>query len=188
MEAKADGLSSTISCSGYLGGFRLPCPLYKQREGGKTLIRWRTLGASLAFGILGSGCSPVTPKTDMNSLANEMVEFAKANPVVNDEYWRGKGILVCRPKTKQVCQSDGCKTVPALVWLRLKPETGSYSRCDSQGCDKYEGKVSHSGSWTTIDVSERALLARLAGGGSYVEVAAQGDAIYVSHGQCSKEM
>ncbi len=116
----------------------------------------------------------------------DLLAWGRANPPVDDAKWKGVGMLTCRPAIKNVCGNKGCQSAKPAVWLRLRPEDGHYERCDSKGCDSYKTEVYHSGSWTTMVAPDRAMMARVAYGGDYVESVAQWDALYISHGKCSR--
>lgn len=130
-------------------------------------------------------CSPA-PTSDINEQANDLLELARENPVdVSDATWRGKGTLMCRPATKNICTQRGCESGPAEVWSKVTPSSGDYRRCDRKGCDAYRTEVTHSGIWTTLARPENSLLFKVTASGRYVEVASTGDTVIVYHGACT---
>ena len=50
--------------------------------------------------------------------------------------------LTCIPSQKFFCSSKGCKAVPAKVRAVIEMDKRAYSRCDRNGCDKYDATMS----------------------------------------------
>ena len=95
--------------------------------------------------------------------------------------------LRCDISKKYVCESDGCKSVPAAVWNLVDSVSGSYSRCDSRGCDRLQAQLSQSGVFINIDVPGHGLIAKMtADASSFHEIATLEHIIYISFGSCRR--
>lgn len=95
----------------------------------------------------------------------------------------------CDISMKQQCQpATGCISVPATVFNLVNVSLGTYSRCDTAGCDEYEASLSKSGIFVEIDVPGRGVLAKLdLATFKFLEVVTlTTDLVYLSWGACSE--
>lgn len=95
----------------------------------------------------------------------------------------------CDISMKQQCQpATGCIAVPAKVFNLVDLSLGTYSRCDTAGCDEYEASLSKSGIFVEIDIPGRGMLAKLdLGTFKFLElVTLSTDVVYLSWGTCSE--
>lgn len=93
--------------------------------------------------------------------------------------------LTCHPQTKKLCSSEGCQGAPLSVWSIIDQSSGTYARCDRNGCDTYPAKFTQSGEFLSIEVPGRAMLARVGPANTFLEVVTLGLGAYVTHGTCS---
>lgn len=95
--------------------------------------------------------------------------------------------MKCEIKDKYVCESNGCKPLPAKVWNFVDENRRTYARCDSAGCDKYDAQISQAGTFVDIDIPTRGVIAKMAiDGSTFHEVATLVHVVYVSFGSCKK--
>ena len=95
-------------------------------------------------------------------------------------------VLRCDPRTIMVCSPIGCERGNSRVYLLIDTDKKTYSRCDSKGCDTYEGIVLNtSGQFGSIQIPGRSILQKMdLETGRYTEVATLMLDVYVNHGQC----
>lgn len=93
--------------------------------------------------------------------------------------------LICQPQTKNMCTVDGCSKSPLGVWSLVDQSSGTYARCDRNGCDTYPAKFTSSGEFLSVEVPGRAMLARIGPTNSFLEVVTLGLGAYITHGTCS---
>lgn len=104
---------------------------------------------------------------------------------VSADTWKGIAALTCKPTRVEACGREGCKEGKPVVEVRWEP-SGTYQRCDTNGCDSYQPKVSYSGIWANIAIPESGMMARITADGQYMEVATINDTALVYHGQCKR--
>ena len=93
--------------------------------------------------------------------------------------------IKCQIRNKYVCESGGCKSLPAKVWNIVDATKQTYAHCDSAGCDKYNAQISRSGEFVNIGVPDRGVIAKMAlDGSTFHEVASLMHVVYVSFGSC----
>lgn len=66
--------------------------------------------------------------------------------------------LVCPIQTQFLCSVDGCQNNLPSVTIKIQKgfnETPYYSRCDKNGCDKYEASIKNSGIYFEISPISR---------------------------------
>ncbi len=102
-------------------------------------------------------------------------------------YEQNVGALLCAPKSKVVCGPSDCDrdTGPSKTWMRVDLNAGTYSRCDSKGCDTYDATITESGLFTIIELSGRGASMKLQSAtGDFVDLATAGTSAFISHGKC----
>ena len=91
----------------------------------------------------------------------------------------------CEITSKFACAADGCVSNRLGVFNLIDLDLGTFSRCDQNGCDEYEAKITRSGEYLVVDVPGRGMLAKLSvNGAEYVEITTLGTAVFVSFGAC----
>jgi hypothetical protein len=97
--------------------------------------------------------------------------------------------LTCTPSKKFYCSPEGCKAVPAKVRVVIDTDKQTYSRCDRNGCDKYDATVNMGGIYLNVLVPGKSVTAKVEFPSlQYLEVASLGLGMYASYGRCkSKE-
>ena len=91
--------------------------------------------------------------------------------------------------TKYYCTPDeACISWQTTVWNLIDRETGTYSRCDQQGCDTYTATFVLSGDFTVIEIPGRSILAKLSVLDVFTEIVTLGNDVYLSFGSCSKSV
>ena len=91
----------------------------------------------------------------------------------------------CDPAVKYNCSADGCKSVPALVWVQLDlAAPARYDRCDAKGCDSYAVTPQPGGIYTLLNPTPSTFLKVLNDGTDFVEVASLGTSVLISYGRC----
>jgi hypothetical protein len=99
----------------------------------------------------------------------------------------------CEIEDKYLCESTGCRPVPATAWNILNIQRETYARCDSKGCDIHDARFSPSGAFMNVQLPGRNTIAKMATIDvpmatlkkfSFHEVATQFHAVYVSYGTC----
>lgn len=101
--------------------------------------------------------------------------------------------LSCFPSSRYECNLEGC--APAIpetyYFVDYGTESGTYFRCDAEGCDSYPIKVAPSGNYTQFIPSQgQAMLLKVAGDdplinkGEFVDIATLGTTTLISFGKC----
>ncbi|HYE38199.1 hypothetical protein [Methylocaldum sp.] len=101
---------------------------------------------------------------------------------------RAEDLVVCTPVTKYLCSPQHeCRAIPTSgSYSALNVQGGVYFRCDAKGCDGYDATITRSGSYLTIDVPGRGVVAKVADDlTTYSEAATLLDSVYVSLGTCA---
>ena len=94
----------------------------------------------------------------------------------------------CEITSKFNCTPTGCTPDKLGVFNLIDLDLGTLSRCDRNGCDEYEAKITRSGAYLVVDVPGRGMLAKLSiTGAEYVELTTLGTAVLVSFGACRRE-
>jgi len=93
--------------------------------------------------------------------------------------------LVCTFSSKNQCGPNGCASVRPTITVSIDFQGRRYRRCDARGCDVWDGYVSASGIWRTIEAPGRAMFARVNSDNEIVEVATLNDMVLISHGRCT---
>lgn len=93
--------------------------------------------------------------------------------------------IKCKVTAKYVCESGGCKSLPAKVWNIIDQVKRTYARCDSAGCDNYDAQITQSDAFINIEIPARGVIAKMAlDGSTFHEVATLMHVVYVSFGSC----
>ena len=93
--------------------------------------------------------------------------------------------LRCDITAKYACSAGGCEPRQLSTWNVIDPGSGLFSRCDLDGCDSYDAKITESGMFYTIEASGRGTIAKMArDGSSFLEVVTLGTVALVSFGSC----
>ena len=102
--------------------------------------------------------------------------------------------LSCFPTSRFDCSLEGCTPAAPSTYYFVDygTESGTYFRCDAEGCDSYPVNVNFSGSFTQFIPSlGQAMLFKVANDdplvnkGEFVDVATLGTMIIVSFGKCN---
>jgi len=95
--------------------------------------------------------------------------------------------LTCTPSQKFFCSPKGCKTVPAKVRAVIDTDKRTYSRCDRNGCDKYDATMSIGGIYLDVLVPGKSVTAKVEITSlEYFETVGAGLGVYTSFGKCSR--
>jgi hypothetical protein len=103
--------------------------------------------------------------------------------------------LACFPTSRFDCNGESCTPVAPATYYFVDSgtESGTYFRCDAEGCDSYPVDINPSGSFTQFTPSlGQAILFKIANiedpfienPGEFVDVATLGTMTIVSHGKC----
>ena len=96
--------------------------------------------------------------------------------------------LTCKPSQKFYCSPEGCKTAPAKVRAIIDTDKQTYSRCDRNGCDKYDATMSMGGIYLNISVPGKSLVAKVEISSlAYYETVSGGLGVHTSFGRCSRK-
>jgi hypothetical protein len=96
--------------------------------------------------------------------------------------------LTCTPSQKFHCSPEGCKTAPAKVRAVIDMDKQTYSRCDRNGCDKYDATMSIGGIYLNVSVPGKSLVAKVEISSlEYFESVSIGLAVYNSFGRCIRK-
>lgn len=96
--------------------------------------------------------------------------------------------LTCTLSKKFYCSPEGCKTVPAKVLVVIDTDKQTYSRCDRNGCDKYDATVTMGGIYLNVAVPGKSVTAKVEFPSlQYLEVASLGLGMYASYGRCKSK-
>ncbi len=97
--------------------------------------------------------------------------------------------LTCIPNQKFICSKDGCEVVPAGVRVVIDMDKQTYSRCDKNGCDKYDSTVSVRGIYLNFDVGGKSTFTKVEiSSMQYFEIVSLGFVVYTSFGKCSYKL
>lgn len=94
--------------------------------------------------------------------------------------------LRCEFTSKFVCSGASCEQIVSTeTHILVDTEKGSYSRCDSRGCDNYKPIISKSGVFTNVALPKNGSVVKIQNDEmSVVDVATIGLHPLVSHGTC----
>ena len=96
--------------------------------------------------------------------------------------------LSCTPSQKFFCTKEGCKTAPAEVRAVIDTDKQTYSRCDKNGCDKYDATMSIGGIYLNVSVPGKSVTAKVEIPSlQYFETISAGLGVYISFGRCSRK-
>ena len=96
--------------------------------------------------------------------------------------------LTCTPSQKFFCSMEGCKTAPAKVRAVIDTDKQTYSRCDRNGCDKYDATISIGGIYLNVLVLGKSVTAKVEIASlQYFETVSIGLVVYNSFGKCSRK-
>ena len=96
-------------------------------------------------------------------------------------------MLKCEISEKHFCEpGKDCVSIPSSIWNKIDLSKSTYSRCDKNGCDDYQMRVSESGIYLNIVLPDRGgVIAKMTKDGpSFLEVATLGTSVYTSFGSC----
>lgn len=94
-------------------------------------------------------------------------------------------IVTCAWTSKQQCGAEQpCRSGAASITTTINLQSGAYRRCDTKGCDRYDGVVRRSGSFVVVDLPGRGSFAKIADDGSAIEVASLGTSLLIYSGRC----
>ena len=92
----------------------------------------------------------------------------------------------CAIQAKYSCSPEGCEGVKPSVSSRIDLERGTYSRCDTKGCEDYAAAISRSGDFANVALPERGMLAKVSmSDGAFVEIVTLGLGTLVSYDTCT---
>lgn len=98
---------------------------------------------------------------------------------------KADAIVSCEIHSKFSCSTARCDSVASSVANRIDLERGTYSRCDSRGCDDYNAVISRSGDFLNIALPEHGMLAKVSTiDGGFLEVVTVGLSTLISSGTC----
>ena len=96
--------------------------------------------------------------------------------------------LTCTPSQKFFCSKEGCKTAPAKVRTVIDTDMQTYSRCDSNSCDKYDATMSMGAVYLNVLVPGKSVTAKIEFPSlQYFETVSLGLGVYTSFGKCSRQ-
>ena len=53
--------------------------------------------------------------------------------------------LKCEISEKFICEAGGCKQIPPDAWNVINTLKHTYARCDAEGCDTFEARITSPG-------------------------------------------
>ena len=133
--------------------------------------RWLVVSALLLTG--GSSDQPSSPMTH-----DVIKTLDTARPIVS-------GPMECKFTSSQICSEVQCQKGALAISVSWNPESGEYRRCDKNGCDSYQPKVSTSGTYNVLSFPENGMMAKISERGDILEVASLMTTAFVKHGQCT---
>jgi len=92
--------------------------------------------------------------------------------------------MTCRAAQMHSCTKDGCEAKPTAAFSRADIATGTYERCDSKGCDRYEVKYQTAGVFITAIIAPGAFFKKEAAGSGFLEVVTLGTQVFIYAGDC----
>ena len=137
------------------------------------MVRSRWL---ILFTLLLASCGSDQPNSPMTP--DVLKALDKARPIVF-------GPVECKFASAQICSENQCQEGAREISVSWNPDSGEYRRCDKNGCDSYQPKVSASDTYTVLSFPENGMMAKISERGDILEVASLMTTAFVKHGQCT---
>lgn len=95
--------------------------------------------------------------------------------------------LKCSPTSKVFCDRTSCTSDTPSVWVILDRRAKTFSRCDTKGCDTYDGQFESAGAFTNIQSKNpMGEMIKVLGDRKYIEIATLNLGLFISSGVCTE--
>lgn len=92
---------------------------------------------------------------------------------------------LCEPKVHRICSKDKCDESDSKVWIKINFKEGTYSRCDSKGCNNRLMSYFESGVYTRVQVNGAGTMVTVLNDGTeYSSAVSFGTSFILSFGSC----